>query len=191
MSTQSESPEAAFDAIIEHGNRFRYRSNEQHRDGANWFSTGDGSRISVIAGWGTYCSPRPGPLGGVPEDYEGPFTSVEATTTPVRSAWTNCARGSLRTAGWSLARLSRKTTVTLRYQRKPRPRRRAMNMSDEQYVTCPHCHCVEPVEGHHQDCPNAPRGRAWDCDERGHLPLFDGTCQSCGKSGHGSPSTSR
>lgn len=75
------SSEAALDQIIRSGNRFHWKMGDDYRIGDNWFLTGDGSRISVIAGWGTYCSPRPGwPLewGGAAEDYEGPFDRVEA-----------------------------------------------------------------------------------------------------------------
>lgn len=37
----------------------------------------DGFSMSVIAGSGTYCAPRPGQATGTPYDYEGPFAAVE------------------------------------------------------------------------------------------------------------------
>lgn len=40
----------------------------------------DGLTVSVIAGEGTYCTPRPdryGVLGDAPGDYPGPYTAVE------------------------------------------------------------------------------------------------------------------
>jgi len=66
---------AALEAIIEHGDRDRnYRTT--HSDTIN---CADGFRVSVIAGVGCYCTPRPGLEwnGGVAEDYSGPYTEVE------------------------------------------------------------------------------------------------------------------
>jgi hypothetical protein len=76
-------PDDGLAAIIAHGNRsYRsYRSAEPYQRGPNWFKTGDGSKISVIAGWGTYCRPRPDwptEWGGVAADYAGPYRAVEA-----------------------------------------------------------------------------------------------------------------
>lgn len=79
--TPSAAAESGLDEIIAHGNRFYYRSRDPYRRGPNWFRTADGSHLSVVAGWGTYCSPRPdwpADWGGVAADYEGPFTAVEA-----------------------------------------------------------------------------------------------------------------
>lgn len=72
--------------IFERGNRInpvlshhplKFRS--EVRTGPNWFRCADGMCVSVIAGWGTYCSPRPDwPFeDGADEDYTGPFTAVE------------------------------------------------------------------------------------------------------------------
>lgn len=74
--------------IFERGNR-QYAIIERHggkietRDpqtGPNWFRCADGTVLSIVAGWGTYCSPRPDwpeEWGGVPKDYTGPFSAVE------------------------------------------------------------------------------------------------------------------
>src|SRR6478609_3281407 len=71
--------------IIAHGNRAAFNpaatySERRKNDAPNWLRLGDGTVISVIAGWGTYCSPTPGdsPYDDVPEDYPGPYTHVEA-----------------------------------------------------------------------------------------------------------------
>lgn len=37
----------------------------------------DGFSVSVIAGWGTYCSPRPDWFNNVPRSYAGPYYEVE------------------------------------------------------------------------------------------------------------------
>ncbi|MET0716374.1 MAG: hypothetical protein ABWY57_15825 [Mycetocola sp.] len=42
---------------------------------SNKIKTTDGFSMSVIAGGGAYCSPRPG--FGTDDDYEGPYTHVE------------------------------------------------------------------------------------------------------------------
>lgn len=45
----------------------------------NWIDCADGFRLSVIAGGGAYCTPRPGtlPYDDVDEDYPGPYSAVE------------------------------------------------------------------------------------------------------------------
>ena len=43
----------------------------------NTIRCADGFTVSVIAGWGTYCAPRPGSFNSVPETCEGPFWDVE------------------------------------------------------------------------------------------------------------------
>lgn len=61
------------EAIIAHGNRDAdYRSTRP-----NSITCKDGFRLSVIAGNGTYCDPRPDWFNGVPADYAGPYTHVE------------------------------------------------------------------------------------------------------------------
>lgn len=44
----------------------------------SWIECADGFKMSVIAGWGTYCTPRPDNFDG-PDDDEpyGPFTHLE------------------------------------------------------------------------------------------------------------------
>lgn len=78
----STTPDDGLAAIIERGNRHYPRAGDPSSwRGPNWFKTGDGSKISVIAGWGTYCQPRPdwpAKWGGAPADYAGPFRAVEA-----------------------------------------------------------------------------------------------------------------
>lgn len=77
-SPQAATPMEALQQIFKHGNRFRWNvADKEMRRGANWFLTGDGTKISVIAGWGTYCSPRPDFL-GENVGYEGPYATVEA-----------------------------------------------------------------------------------------------------------------
>lgn len=64
--------------IIKAGNR-------PHRDTPNRITCADGFTLSVIAGPGTYCSPRPALLQGLPDglvsdapsDFPGPYTAVE------------------------------------------------------------------------------------------------------------------
>lgn len=71
------------DQIAEHGNRPQmtveaYEGFPHCRD--NWVICADGFALSVIAGDGAYCSPRPslfGNLGDVPADYAGPYTACE------------------------------------------------------------------------------------------------------------------
>jgi hypothetical protein len=62
--------------IIAHGNRgFRPMRMTKSK-----IRCADGFRLSVIAGEGTYCTPRPdryGILGDAPADYPGPYTHVE------------------------------------------------------------------------------------------------------------------
>jgi hypothetical protein len=68
--------------IIAHGNRTlslqRLRT-RGYRDLPNWITCADGFKLSVIAGGGAYCSPRPGlsPYDDVPDDYPGPYVAVE------------------------------------------------------------------------------------------------------------------
>lgn len=78
-------PYKRLQSIIDHGNH-----GHNHADN-NRFTCVDGFRLSVIAGGGTYCLPRPQPCscgagGGpwdipygfsVPHDYPGPYTSLE------------------------------------------------------------------------------------------------------------------
>ena len=54
------------------------------RDKRNWIKCVDGFKMSVIANWGAYCTPRPAfpsipTMSGheVEADYPGPFTAVE------------------------------------------------------------------------------------------------------------------
>lgn len=83
----SETPR--LDAIAEKGNRGHRRVEN------NWITCKDGTKLSVIAGGGTYSVPRPlfctcdfegvgattfglpGLTGEVDHDYPGPYTSVE------------------------------------------------------------------------------------------------------------------
>lgn len=67
--------------IFERGNRPNLMADvpmSRFRSDPNWFRCGDGTELSIIAGWGTYCSPRPGFTDGIDHDYSGPYTSVEA-----------------------------------------------------------------------------------------------------------------
>lgn len=81
--------------VIEHGNRFniivtgpdgRMTVDEAiavraDRERMSTIKCRDGFSLSVIAGWGTYCDPRPdyepNLIGNAPPTYEGPFTMVE------------------------------------------------------------------------------------------------------------------
>lgn len=76
------------DAIAEHGNKapFRPYATYPERVRPNWIECWDGFRLSVIAGPGTYCSPRPDwPFErGAPADYQGPYTAVEVGMPTVR-----------------------------------------------------------------------------------------------------------
>lgn len=76
-------PTPTLDDIAAHGNR----SYGNYADN-NHIVCGDGFSLSVIAGGGTYCTPRPefsfrsevvqpGILGCVASDYPGPYTAVE------------------------------------------------------------------------------------------------------------------
>jgi hypothetical protein len=71
--------------IIARGNRGHVGYNNP-----NWIDCADGFRVSVLAGGGVYCVPRPAlcacgigeepyPFmdGGTPHDYPGPYTRVE------------------------------------------------------------------------------------------------------------------
>lgn len=65
--------------IIANGNR-SFDFNDRSRRTASEIGCADGFGLSVIAGEGTYCSPRPdryGVLGHVPGDYPGPYSAVE------------------------------------------------------------------------------------------------------------------
>ena len=64
------------DHIAAHGNR----SSRPGGRGDNTIVCRDGFKLSVIAGQGTYCTPRPDwPFADnpVPADYPGPYTHVE------------------------------------------------------------------------------------------------------------------
>lgn len=65
---------ADLEHIITHGNRFR-----DDRPGRfdNWIECADGTRLSVIAGWGAYCE----------RSKAGPFTHVEVMTGPTPGSW--------------------------------------------------------------------------------------------------------
>lgn len=82
------------DQIVAHGNR----SLGLRPDGDNIIRCADGYELSVIAGEGTYCSPRPdryGVLGDAPGDYPGPYTAVEVGFPSVRpepwESWSDLA----------------------------------------------------------------------------------------------------
>lgn len=63
------------EAIIAEGDR----GPNHERINPNWITCVDGFRLSVIAGMGCYCAPRPDwPFeDGAAEDYAGPYTHVE------------------------------------------------------------------------------------------------------------------
>jgi hypothetical protein len=79
----------SFEQIIQHGTKSNWAENEpveywrerNAKKPTNRITCADGFTMSVIAGWGTYCTPRPDgwfdeePRVG--EDYEGPYTHVE------------------------------------------------------------------------------------------------------------------
>jgi hypothetical protein len=68
---------SVFEDIVAKGNR-SYSPNDGRRP--NKVRCVDGFSLSVIAGEGTYCAPRPdryGGLGDAPGDYPGPYTAVE------------------------------------------------------------------------------------------------------------------
>jgi hypothetical protein len=65
----------SLEQIIAHGTRDAdYRPTQE-----NWLICADGFKLSVIAGTGAYCTPRPDwPFGeGAPADYPGPYAAVE------------------------------------------------------------------------------------------------------------------
>jgi hypothetical protein len=64
------------ETIITSGNR-RLTPGAHSRFGQNWITCKDGFKVSVIAGEGTYCLPRPNWFNGIPSDYPGPYTHVE------------------------------------------------------------------------------------------------------------------
>jgi len=74
-----------FDQIIKAGNRPQGQT-------PNRITCADGFTISVIAGPGTYCTPRPALLDGLPDglvsnapkDYPGPYAAVEVGYPSVR-----------------------------------------------------------------------------------------------------------
>ncbi len=65
------------DAIANFGNRAEPAAGAKYRTQPNSIVCADGFRLSVIAGWGAYCDPRPDWTDGVPADYAGPYTAVE------------------------------------------------------------------------------------------------------------------
>lgn len=74
------------DDIVQRGNR-RVRLSLDGRPAIttekNVIRCADGFAVSVIAGWGTYCRPRPG-WGDVDLCYAGPYTHVEVGFPTVR-----------------------------------------------------------------------------------------------------------
>ncbi len=79
--------ETLFDAIVRRGNRpplsgvlYRDPRFDDIANRDNWITCADGFRLSVIAGDGAYCRPRPSRmpiLGDVASDYTGPYHAVE------------------------------------------------------------------------------------------------------------------
>lgn len=65
--------------IIAEGTRRGWGRDAQTGRPSNVIRCVDGFRVSVIAGAGTYCTPRPDGYGAdaVDEDYGGPYTKVE------------------------------------------------------------------------------------------------------------------
>jgi hypothetical protein len=87
---------SVLERIIAHGNR--NLSIARIRDGRfetapNWITCADGFRLSVIAGGGAYCSPRPGmlPYDDVSDDYPGPYQAVEVGYPSERPEPWHCA----------------------------------------------------------------------------------------------------
>lgn len=68
---------ARLNRIAAEGNRRVNMSSTEWEPERNRIRCADGFSLSVIAGWGTYCEPRPDWFNGVPEDYAGPYTRVE------------------------------------------------------------------------------------------------------------------
>lgn len=67
-------------AIVAEGNQPPMRPPYGPKRHDNWVHCADGFKVSVLAGEGAYCSPRPSDssiLGQVPADYPGPYTEVE------------------------------------------------------------------------------------------------------------------
>lgn len=67
------------DKIVQRGNRLTRLSPDGYpaiTTKKNIIRCADGFAVSVIAGWGTYCRPRPG-WGDVDPCYAGPYTHVE------------------------------------------------------------------------------------------------------------------
>jgi hypothetical protein len=71
-----ENPMSILNDVIARGNR----GFDPRRRTPNTVRCADGYTLSVIAGEGCYCQPRPdrdGVLGDAPGDYPGPYTHVE------------------------------------------------------------------------------------------------------------------
>lgn len=80
MSDTTTTVSPRLDAIAAHGNQHRMRPPYDLPAGAekgNWITCVDGFKVSVLAGEGAYCDPRPGWLDDTPADYSGPYTEVE------------------------------------------------------------------------------------------------------------------
>lgn len=71
------------DDIAAHGNNLPIGAaiaSGKSKSRPNKITCTDGFTVSVLAGWGAYCDPRPdsfGVLGNVPDDYPGPYQEVE------------------------------------------------------------------------------------------------------------------
>ena len=78
--------------IIDRGN---YDYSRPTRSWGSRVRCADGFEMSVLAGAGAYCKPRPGWYDGVPDDYPGPYTAVEVGYPSVRpepwAEWEQCA----------------------------------------------------------------------------------------------------
>jgi hypothetical protein len=73
---------SVLEQIVAHGNRtlnLRALRDRTRVETPNWITCADGFKLSVIAGGGAYCSPRPGLslYDDVPDDYPGPYAAVE------------------------------------------------------------------------------------------------------------------
>lgn len=71
---------STLDTIATHGNRGSLSSVSGYVKSPNDINCVDGFHLSVLAGDGCYCSPRPSDfpsLGEVPSTYAGPFRAVE------------------------------------------------------------------------------------------------------------------
>lgn len=67
------------EAVIQHGTTTYVNGHIIRRVADTHIVCKDGFTASIIAGWGVYCSPRPGGLysNDVSEEYAGPYTHVE------------------------------------------------------------------------------------------------------------------